>query len=126
MRVSVLCMLALAASALLLSSCVDASPVSSKLHTLAVRHPHRKPHHDRPINQTAAVPPKSPADACSFNGLTGSCVDVSTCTGTSTVIPNLCAGPSNIMCCIEQDEPQAGCGSAAIARAQTCQAAHTQ
>jgi len=48
---------------------------------------------------TPDAQPASAATACTANGLPGSCLDTSVCTGTRTPYTGACAGPANIECC---------------------------
>jgi hypothetical protein len=53
----------------------------------------------------ACMPPVTPdastdqSPTCTANGIPGSCIDVSLCTGTRSPTPGLCAGASSIECC---------------------------
>jgi hypothetical protein len=49
------------------------------------------------LNWKNCTPPPPPAPSCHANGVTGTCQDVSTCSGHST--PGLCPGAANIQCC---------------------------
>ncbi len=40
-----------------------------------------------------------PPPTCTANGIPGTCLDVSVCTGTRQPTPGLCPGPANIQCC---------------------------
>ena len=43
--------------------------------------------------------PASAAPACTANGIPGSCIDVTECTGTRMPTSGLCTGPADIECC---------------------------
>jgi hypothetical protein len=78
----------------------------------------------------------SAATTCSVNGLSGTCISVSSCQSSAdhTSVPGHCPGGDDIQCCVSQPEPAAGCGTAALKRAETwvnvnlqyCQSANGQ
>jgi hypothetical protein len=80
-----------------------------------------KPTPRPPAPAPKPVPAPANAPACNANGISGRCIDVSTCTGSNTSARGFCPGPANIRCCYPrgaQPPPTpAGSGAAWISRA---------
>ncbi len=52
------------------------------------------------VNMGGGLPMGPP---CDVNGVAGACLDVADCNGSYVSVPNHCAGPANIQCCVPID-----------------------